>query len=407
VIVVEGEKKALLTREKTGMVVVTSAFGADSPEKTNWSPLAGKEVWIVIDCNTPGRAYGRRVARLLENLNPKPRVKIISLPGLDEGDDIEQWLERHAPGLTQSEIVEKLEHFAALSAGLPRYDERPTESQRAVDWLREELAGGPIDSRTVEAKYLSAGFSKRTIADAKPIAGVVSKKVGNRWEYRLTVTAKSASQKPRMQGRSKNAKVAVKNADLSITWREGIPSLKEGGGAFFSEACLPPDGPPSMGTNALSGGSPEPLPGGGIGGGECLASSPDPGPVITPDIVATEELPRGVSSPGWLPLAEPGTRSRVDPSPDQRTKSAEGVTAGALPPSNRDSGSPPADPLAAMMSRPLTRRPVITSRGPGQLMWVEGPQAGVLLDDDPERSHAFDRSDVNALPGAGQAADAA
>lgn len=91
VVVVEGEKCCDLVR-MLGLVATTSAHGAKSPAKTDWSPLAGKLVIIIPDNDEAGEAYALAVATILSQLDPRPRIRILRLPLAEKGDDIEQWL---------------------------------------------------------------------------------------------------------------------------------------------------------------------------------------------------------------------------------------------------------------------------------------------------------------------------
>ena len=54
VLVVEGEKCAEAARS-LGFAATTSAGGSQAAGKSDWSPLAGKEVWILPDNDAPGR----------------------------------------------------------------------------------------------------------------------------------------------------------------------------------------------------------------------------------------------------------------------------------------------------------------------------------------------------------------
>ncbi|MEZ6243371.1 MAG: AAA family ATPase [Phycisphaerales bacterium] len=53
-----------------------------------------------------------------------------------------------------------------------------TERDDAVDWLRDFLADGPKPAREVLSEAKAAGFSKRTLDRAKPMAGVLTRKDG-------------------------------------------------------------------------------------------------------------------------------------------------------------------------------------------------------------------------------------
>jgi len=91
VVVCEGEKAADAARG-LGFVATTSAGGAQAAEKTDWRPLAGKEVWIFPDNDPPGRKYAEAVAGILARLAPAPTVRVLDLaehaPNLPAGGDL-------------------------------------------------------------------------------------------------------------------------------------------------------------------------------------------------------------------------------------------------------------------------------------------------------------------------------
>lgn len=87
VLVGEGEP-AVDAATSLGFTATTSAGGAKAPHKTDWSPLAGKEVVILPDNDAPGRAYADEVQLLLNRLDPRPKIKILDLPTLPEGGDL-------------------------------------------------------------------------------------------------------------------------------------------------------------------------------------------------------------------------------------------------------------------------------------------------------------------------------
>jgi putative DNA primase/helicase len=120
VIVVEGEKCADAAR-KLGFVATTSAGGSQSLSKTNWQPLAGKEVWILPDNDEPGRRYAKTVADILIKLKPAPVVRIIDLPALPDRGDIVDWIEAHGDAAEPDGMRAEIEALA--QAGQPL---RPT-----------------------------------------------------------------------------------------------------------------------------------------------------------------------------------------------------------------------------------------------------------------------------------------
>jgi hypothetical protein len=90
IVVLEGERCADAARA-AGFATTTSAHGAESPHKTDWSPLAGKSIVIIPDHDVSGEGYAASVLRLLKRLDPRPRVKVVRLPGLADGEDFVEW----------------------------------------------------------------------------------------------------------------------------------------------------------------------------------------------------------------------------------------------------------------------------------------------------------------------------
>jgi hypothetical protein len=111
VLVVEGEKAADAARS-IGFIATTSASGAEAAAKTDWRPLAGKEVLIFPDNDAPGRKYADTVAGILAILTPAPAVKIIELPGLPESGDIADWIDTHGDAAEPDGLRAKIETLA-------------------------------------------------------------------------------------------------------------------------------------------------------------------------------------------------------------------------------------------------------------------------------------------------------
>jgi len=92
VVITEGEKAADAA-VRLGYEASTSAHGSKSADKTDWSPLAGKEVVILPDNDEAGKEYAAKVATILASLAPPPKVKVVELPDLPEGGDIADLVE--------------------------------------------------------------------------------------------------------------------------------------------------------------------------------------------------------------------------------------------------------------------------------------------------------------------------
>ena len=111
VYVFEGEKVAELAKG-LGLLATTSSHGAKSAGKSDWSPLAGREVVIVPDAGEAGERYKAEVVKLLLQLQPRPSVRVLELPGLAEGEDLEQWVERVPDGWDNEDCGRELHKLA-------------------------------------------------------------------------------------------------------------------------------------------------------------------------------------------------------------------------------------------------------------------------------------------------------
>jgi hypothetical protein len=109
VTLLEGEKCADLAAAIGLPHATTSAHGAKAPQLSDWSPLAGRRVAILGDEDKDGAGYAAQIHALLIALDPPAEVRIVRLPGLAEGEDIEQFLEaRRAAGRTDADILAEL-----------------------------------------------------------------------------------------------------------------------------------------------------------------------------------------------------------------------------------------------------------------------------------------------------------
>jgi hypothetical protein len=96
VFVAEGEK-CVDRLAAMGKVATTSQGGALSPSKSDWSPLAGRDVVILPDNDQPGEGYAEAVCGILAGLSPPARVRIVRLPGLEPGGDVADWRVHESP----------------------------------------------------------------------------------------------------------------------------------------------------------------------------------------------------------------------------------------------------------------------------------------------------------------------
>lgn len=107
VYVVEGEK-CVDAASGLGLVATTSVGGSNAASKSDWSPLAGREVVILPDADESGRKYADEVAAILLALSPPAVVRIVELfPGSDDGSDVADLLREELTGVSDPELREE------------------------------------------------------------------------------------------------------------------------------------------------------------------------------------------------------------------------------------------------------------------------------------------------------------
>ncbi|MFO0877408.1 MAG: DUF3987 domain-containing protein [Gemmataceae bacterium] len=171
VIVCEGEKCAEAARS-IGFTATTSSGGSQAATKTDWWPLAGKEVWILPDNDMPGRQYAEVVADILTKLTPAPKVRIVELPDLAEGEDIADWIEAQGDAAEPDTLRGEIEIMAQQAELLNQTENDELDCQPfPVHALPE-----PIQS------FVSAG-AKAILCDpsylALPLLTAIAAAIGN------------------------------------------------------------------------------------------------------------------------------------------------------------------------------------------------------------------------------------
>jgi putative DNA primase/helicase len=101
VFVAEGEKCAdiimSMSSKDLTLVATTSAHGAGSAARTDWTPLAGKNVILLPDNNVEGEGYVSLTGGVLAKLEPPPTIRVLRLPNLEKGWDVQQWMQEVCP----------------------------------------------------------------------------------------------------------------------------------------------------------------------------------------------------------------------------------------------------------------------------------------------------------------------
>ncbi|NQV22937.1 MAG: AAA family ATPase, partial [Rhodopirellula sp.] len=115
VYVVEGEKAAD-AGYSIGLNVTTSSGGGKAVEKSDWSPLAGKNVAIIPDNDAPGLEYAETVAGIVTQLDPPATVRILDLkddwPELPDKGDLADWCDAH-DSVEPKTLRERIEALAS------------------------------------------------------------------------------------------------------------------------------------------------------------------------------------------------------------------------------------------------------------------------------------------------------
>jgi hypothetical protein len=141
VVVCEGEKAADAART-VGFVATTSAGGSQAASKTDWRPLAGKEVWILPDNDAPGRKYADTVAGILAKLTPAAMVRVVELPDLPHGGDIVDWINAYGEAAEPETMRMEIEALAqAVEPWRPEDADDPAYRPFPVSALPQPIRG--------------------------------------------------------------------------------------------------------------------------------------------------------------------------------------------------------------------------------------------------------------------------
>lgn len=129
IFVVEGEKccDAMMT---LGLLATTSAGGAKAATKTDWRPLAGRDVVALPDHDESGESYVEDVAAALATLTPPANLRVLRVadgwPDCPKGGDVADLIElRRAAGVADDVIRAELVALADTSPS-PRHRNPPS-----------------------------------------------------------------------------------------------------------------------------------------------------------------------------------------------------------------------------------------------------------------------------------------
>jgi hypothetical protein len=93
-----------------GLTATTSACGAKAVDRTDWAPLAGKEVIILTGAGKLDTAYRDAVTAPLGNLSPTPVVKVVTV---DEEREVPSWIARQSQDhASRRELAKRIQEMA-------------------------------------------------------------------------------------------------------------------------------------------------------------------------------------------------------------------------------------------------------------------------------------------------------
>jgi len=170
VIVVEGEK-CVLALHSLGIIATTSPGGAGAAKQADWSPLAGKHVFIWRDNDKPGREYEEEVADCLWKLNPRPtvnRLRIEQVPELSSAkSDVANFIES-IPGTDEEKAAAvkrvlsdfSVQHGPSLELEQYIWDIANSPASPDWPWSRIQACTGGMRAGTISILVGGPGASK-------------------------------------------------------------------------------------------------------------------------------------------------------------------------------------------------------------------------------------------------------
>lgn len=185
VLVTEGEKAAdalqTLFQDRPDVVCTTSAGGCQAAHLTDWSPLAGKDVFIFPDNDKPGQHYAEVICDECAKLAPRPIVRVVTLPGLPEKGDAADFIAVREADQSIETIRNEIQ---VLAQGAPRYELTPEALPEHLDWRPFTLDALPEPLKRF-VRVASHALNVDPCYVALPALAVCAAAVGNTVRVRL------------------------------------------------------------------------------------------------------------------------------------------------------------------------------------------------------------------------------
>jgi len=124
VLIVEGEKD-VENLKKMGVTATTSPMGAGKWKASYNKYLKDKEIILIPDHDQPGYQHCQRIGQSLRGIAEK--IKWLKLPGLEEKEDISDWIEK---GNTKEKLLQLIKEAPDFT--LKKYDERTGKSVNPI-----------------------------------------------------------------------------------------------------------------------------------------------------------------------------------------------------------------------------------------------------------------------------------
>jgi KaiC/GvpD/RAD55 family RecA-like ATPase len=156
VFVVEGEK-CVMALEQHGLIATTNAGGSGSWKDSHSDYLKGRSVYILPDNDPPGEKHGRQVAATL--IGKAERIKLVNLPGLDNGGDVFDFLADQGIGALM-DIVRKAPLLDKPPLPIRVLSLADVLNLEPVPWLIEDL----IPEGSMAMVYGAPGAGKSFLA---------------------------------------------------------------------------------------------------------------------------------------------------------------------------------------------------------------------------------------------------
>ena len=170
VIICEGGKSAdAAARIFPEYVATTSSGGAKAAEQTDWTPLAGKQVRIWPDADSPGEKYARQVAAIVANfecevsiidaaalarIDPNGGAREPPKKGWDAADAIDEWRDLDALRKAGTDLAKPFEPGPASGRAYVSF--KPYKM--TAKGLTVEIEKGKDENKTTETVRISAPF---------------------------------------------------------------------------------------------------------------------------------------------------------------------------------------------------------------------------------------------------------